>query len=175
MISNIRRGSCSISRAVKSNTAAMASNTVPRAAAAWHCSATGILHNHRGHAPGVGSLLFLVSPLAVSLLLRAFAGDGWKDLGINPRLSKNLLWYLASLLMYPIVTLVVVLIDFGLGTITLPASGFTTGMFLGAFTIAVGPMLLKDVFEEVGWRGYLTPKLLKLRYPPLAMHIVRSE
>jgi membrane protease YdiL (CAAX protease family) len=126
----------------------------------------------RGHAPGVGSLLFLVSPLAVSLLLRAFAGDGWKDLGINPRLPKNLLWYLASLLMYPIVTLVVVMIDFGLGTITLPVSGFNTGMFLGALTIAVGPMLLKDVFEEVGWRGYLTPKLLKLRYPPLAMHIV---
>ena len=32
----------------------------------------------------LGILLWLIAPLGASLLLRAFAGDGWKDFGIKP-------------------------------------------------------------------------------------------
>ena len=40
---------------------------------------------------GVGITLWLVSPLVVSFLLRGFAGDGWKDLGLKPAFKCNIL------------------------------------------------------------------------------------
>jgi len=40
---------------------------------------------------GLGLTIWLISPLAVSFLLRAFAGDGWKDLGIRPAIKGNVL------------------------------------------------------------------------------------
>lgn len=39
----------------------------------------------------LGMLLWLIIPLVVSLLLRAFAGDGWKDIGIKPFFKRTLL------------------------------------------------------------------------------------
>jgi hypothetical protein len=47
----------------------------------------------------LGMLLWLVAPLGASLLLRAFAGDGWKDLGIRPDLKGNGVWYGVGLLL----------------------------------------------------------------------------
>ena len=32
----------------------------------------------------LGMLLWIITPLVVSLLLRTFGGDGWKDFGIRP-------------------------------------------------------------------------------------------
>ncbi len=40
---------------------------------------------------GIGMAIWIISPLAVSLLLRAFAGDGWKDLEIRPAIRGNVL------------------------------------------------------------------------------------
>ena len=38
----------------------------------------------------LGMLVWLVIPLVVSLLLRSFAGDGWKDIGIKPLFKRNI-------------------------------------------------------------------------------------
>ena len=47
----------------------------------------------KGSAPGegVGTLIWIISPLGVSFLLRAFAGDGWRDLGIRPNIIEKLI------------------------------------------------------------------------------------
>ncbi len=45
---------------------------------------------------GLGTLIWLVSPLVVSLLLRALAGAGWKDFGIALHLKTSWRWYLAT-------------------------------------------------------------------------------
>ena len=37
----------------------------------------------------LGMLLWIITPLVATLLLRAFAGDGWKDFGIKPRIKGN--------------------------------------------------------------------------------------
>jgi hypothetical protein len=51
---------------------------------------------------GLGVTLWIVSPLVSSFLLRAFAGDGWQDLGIRPNIKGNVLWYAISILIYPV-------------------------------------------------------------------------
>lgn len=51
---------------------------------------------------GIGMLIWIIAPLGVSFLLRAFAGDGWKDLGIRPAIKGNILWYIISILVYPV-------------------------------------------------------------------------
>ena len=40
---------------------------------------------------GIGMAIWIISPLAISFLLRAFARDGWKDLGIRPAIKGNVL------------------------------------------------------------------------------------
>jgi len=37
------------------------------------------------HSQGIGQLIWIIAPLGTSFLLRAFAGSGWKDLGIRKR------------------------------------------------------------------------------------------
>ena len=86
-----------------------------------------------GSAPsdqGIGTLIWLVAPLGVSLLLRAFAGDGWGDLGIRPAIRGNTLWYIASILVYPACTAFILVVGSALGAVSL--SGFSAGAFVQA-------------------------------------------
>jgi len=109
---------------------------------------------------GPGILLWLVTPLAASLLLRAFAGDGWADLGVGPNLRGNLPWYAVSLLVYPVLTAIVLVIGGGIGPITFPDPSLgTLGLVAEAFALGIVPQFLKNVFEEGAWRGYLAPKV----------------
>ena len=121
----------------------------------------------------LGMLLWLVTPLAVSLLLRAFAGDGWRDLGIRLAFASNLGWYALSILVYPICIALILLIGGAFGTTSFP--GFSSGG-IGLFLQLVGASfvanLLKNIFEEFSWRGYLTPKLKLLGVHDLANHAI---
>ena len=69
---------------------------------------------------GLGLLIWIITPLAASFLLRAFAGDGWKDLGIRPAIKGNGLWYAVSILVYPVCTALVLVIGLALGAVSFP-------------------------------------------------------
>lgn len=116
----------------------------------------------------LGLLLWLISPLAVSFLLRFFAGDGWADLGIRPRLKENARWYLVSLLVYVVGTALVLLLGVTSGATAL--TGASMGAMSGAFAVAFGMLFFKNIFEEFGWRGYLAPKVYTLGWNTLAAH-----
>lgn len=107
-----------------------------------------------------GLLLWLIAPLITALLLRAFAGDGWKDFGLWPSLQGNLVWYMTSLLIYPVVAVVVLAIGGGLGLVTAP--NFSFGLLFSAFAGGLMPAFIKNIFEEFAWRGYLAPKVNSL-------------
>ncbi len=122
---------------------------------------------------GLGLLLWLVTPLAVSLLLRAFGGDGWRDLGIRPGLKSHPGWYALSILVYPLCIALILAIGGVLGGVSFP--GFAsrgTGMFLQLVVVQFVTNLLKNIFEEFTWRGYLTPKLKLLGVHDLANHAI---
>ena len=111
----------------------------------------------------LGMLVWIVTPLILSLLLRTFAGDGWKDFGIKPNFKGNWIWYLFSILVFPVVTALVVLVGSAFGWIRFPnLAANTPTLILQAFALALLPQLIKNFFEEVPWRGYLAPKVYSL-------------
>ena len=125
-----------------------------------------------GSAPseeGIGILIWLIAPVGVSLLLRAFAGDGWKDLGIRPAIKGNILWYAVSIFVYPVCTMFILVVGLALGAVSL--SDFSAGPFVQALTLAIIPGLITAI-EEFGWRGYLAPKVYKFGLNAFVAHAV---
>ena len=122
---------------------------------------------------GLGILLWLITPLAAALLLRAFAGDGWKDFGIKPNFRGNLVRYVVALLVYPVLTVLDLIIGNGLGLITFPNFSLSSvGLIVQAFTLGILPQFIKNIFEEAAWRGYLAPKVYSLRLNDYVGHVI---
>jgi len=122
---------------------------------------------------GLGILLWIIMPLGASLLLRAFAGDGWKDFGIKPNFKGNASWYVVALLVYPVSTACILIIGSGFGLITFPNSSLSTlGLVFQAFALGILPHFIKNIFEEAAWRGYLAPKVYSLRLNDFVGHLI---
>ena len=136
----------------------------------WLNNVTG---NTQPPLQSLGALVWLTSPALVGLLLRAFGGDGWKDSGFWLNLRTGWKWYLVAIFVYPVIALLV----FGLAFMVKAASadGFVTQGF-GAYTSVVifmlGASLMKNIFEEFAWRGYLTPRLDAAKVHPLLNHLI---
>ncbi len=121
----------------------------------------------------LGILIWLVSPLTANLLLRSIGRDGWKDFGIGLHLKSGWRWYLAALIIVPVISLVIIAIGDLLGVST--STGFSgQGMktFLSLLVTAFAGSMVKNIFEEFAWRGYLTPRLMSLKANPSISSIV---
>lgn len=138
----------------------------------WLNQVTG---NTQPPMQSLGVLVWLTTPALAGILLRAFGGDGWKDAGFGLALPSGWIWYLVAILVYPLATL----LTFGLGALlgVVRADGFAAQGF-GAYLSAAGVMLvgslMKNIFEEFAWRGYLTPRLDAARVPPMLNHLIVS-
>jgi len=121
----------------------------------------------------LGALVWLTSPALAGFLLRALGGDGWKDSGFGLNLISGWKWYLAAILVYPLIALLV----FGLASLFgfISADGFAAQGF-GAYLSIAGTMfagsLMKNFFEEFAWRSYLTPRLDATKIHPLLNHLI---
>jgi len=111
-------------------------------------------------APGLGQLVWLVSPFVIMLGLRLFGGDGWSDFGLKPNFKGNGFWWAASILVFPVVIGVILLLGTMVGSLELDLtmSAAFSSMLLAAFVTAI----FKNIFEEFTWRGYLAPKVYSL-------------
>ncbi len=133
----------------------------------------GVTGNTMPPMQSLGALVWLISPALAGIFLRAFGGDGWKDSGFGLNLPSGWKWYLVAILVYPLVAL----LSFGLALTlkAISADGFAAQGF-GAYTSAVGVMfvgsLMKNIFEEFAWRGYLTPRLDAAKVHPLLNHLI---
>jgi membrane protease YdiL (CAAX protease family) len=108
---------------------------------------------------GPGFLIWGTAPVLVCLLMRAVTRD-WSDFGARPGIRKNLPWYLISLLAYPVAIALVLLI--GSLVSASSVSGLSMEPFVQAMLPAMVVYLFFALFEEVGWRGYLAPKMYSL-------------
>jgi membrane protease YdiL (CAAX protease family) len=116
----------------------------------------------------LGMLIWIVSPLLTMVILRSFMGDGWKDFGIKPNLKGKSLPYVVSLLFFPVLAAIIILTGHYLKW--LDAANLSSS-FLAAFGMALIPSLIKNIFEEFAWRGYLAPKLFSIGSNRLFFHI----
>lgn len=105
--------------------------------------------------------------------MRALAGDGWKDFGLKPHIRGNLLWYVFALLVYPVVTALVLFTGKTFHMITLAGlSPDALGPVLQVFAAGLLSVLIKNVFEEGAWRGYLAPKVHSLGLNDFVGHTI---
>lgn len=117
---------------------------------------------------GLGALIWLASPLATNLLLRAWAGDGWRDLGLRPHFKTSWGWYLLTLMIIPGVT--AICLGFGVRFGAIAVNSFAAQGIQPLLTVlgsSFAAAMVKNIFEEFAWRGYLTPRFESIQLHPL--------
>ena len=119
-----------------------------------------------GNSLGMG--LWLILPFLAALILRIVSRDG-EGMGLKPNFRKSCVWYLAALLIYPVVTIIVL----GLAAFTggVELSGDKTALLSLAATAFLF-QFVKNIFEEFAWRGYLTPKLIELKLSDWSIYTI---
>lgn len=115
---------------------------------------------------GLGALLFVLSPTLMAVGLRTIGREGWADAGL--RLGTRRRWY-AGVLIVPAATAVAVLLGILVGNVTVPPDG--PARFAGLFAAGLVARLLFSLFEELGWRGYLEPRLAALGVHGVRRHL----
>jgi len=121
----------------------------------------------------LGVLVWLTSPALAGIFLRVFGGDGWKDSGFELNIRSGWMWYIVAILVYPLASL----LTFGLALAlkAISADGFAAqglGAYMSVVVIMFVGSLMKNIFEEFAWRGYLTPRLDAAKVHPLLNHLI---
>jgi membrane protease YdiL (CAAX protease family) len=109
---------------------------------------------------GLGQLLWIIAPLGVTLLLRTVGGADWGDFGLRPKFKGNGFWWLVSVLVFPVVITITVLAGVLLDVLELDMNMLST--FVAALLMGLFSAMIKNLFEEFTWRGYLAPKVYSL-------------
>ncbi len=121
-----------------------------------------------GDSLGMG--IWLVLPLLTALVIILISRLSWQELGLRPNFIGNIKWYLASILIFPVVTAIVLLIGAAANWIDL--SAFDLRPFMVAFGSTLIANFIIDIFEETAWRGYLTSQLLKLNLNDWKLYLI---
>jgi len=109
--------------------------------------------------PGLGFLIWGIAPIASALVMKFLLRDE-VSLGFTPALKGHGRWYALSVLAYPVSIAIVVALGTLLGASA--TTSFTTPAFVTAMIPLAVTFLIFAFFEEVGWRGYLAPKIYGL-------------
>jgi membrane protease YdiL (CAAX protease family) len=126
-----------------------------------------LIDQPQGNSLGMG--LWLILPFLTALILRISCKD-WKDCGIKPYFKGNAKWYASSLIIYPFVTIVCIGLAAAFGYAKMAEFEMHTFLSLAVFSTAGG--LVKNIFEEFSWRGYLTPKIIELKINDWLVYII---
>ena len=127
-----------------------------------------LVSQHEGDSPGMG--IWLVLPLLTAFIIVLFSKASRRGLGLKPNFKGNMKWYLASVLIFPVVTAIVLLI--GATTNWIDLSSFNLKAFISAFCSTLLINFIIDIFEETAWRGYLTSQLVKLNLSDLKLYLI---
>ena len=120
----------------------------------------------------LGLVLWLISPMICTIILRTFGGDGWRNAGFAPNLKNNKMMYLISFLIYPTVTFIAVMLGKMTGGIRLSNTNITIKAYIGILLVQIATQFIKNIFEESVWRAYLTNQLLKLKLSDLKIYLL---
>lgn len=117
----------------------------------------------------LGMGLWLVLPVLTMLVLRIVNRD-WKDIGVRFNFKGNMKWYAAAIAIYPGVAVIVVGLAFLINSAS--ASDIEVSTLLSLVGVSIAGSFIKNIFEEFAWRGYLTPKLIELKFNDWTLYLV---
>lgn len=109
--------------------------------------------------PGPGFLIWGIAPI-VSVLVMKFLLRDKISLGFKPAFKGNGRWYALSAVAFPVTIAIVLAFGQLLGASTI--SNFTLPAFVTAMIPLAVTFFIFAFIEEVGWRGYLAPKVYNL-------------
>jgi membrane protease YdiL (CAAX protease family) len=120
-------------------------------------------------APGPGFVLWVLAPIGSALVVRAIFRD-WRDAGIRLMLRRHPGWYAISAVTY--VSLMLIAIAAGSALGVLRVANFDLLPYLVGAAMAFAFFFVFAICEEMGWRGYLVPKLVSLGISGYPMHLL---
>jgi membrane protease YdiL (CAAX protease family) len=106
--------------------------------------------------PGIGFLVWATTPIVSALVMKFLLRDP-VSLGFRPAFRGNGRWYALSILAFPVAIAIVLALGLLLGASSI--SNFTGPAFVTAMIPLAVTFFIFAFFEEVGWRGYLAPKV----------------
>jgi membrane protease YdiL (CAAX protease family) len=121
----------------------------------------------------LGLLIWILAPLLTVLILRGFGKDGWSDFGLRFNFNGNAGWYLFAFLLYPVTIAITLLLGGLFGVVSfegLATKGFSA--LLQVIAVGFAASLIKNIFEEFAWRGYLTPRFKALGLSNVQNHLL---
>lgn len=112
--------------------------------------------------PGLGLLVWGTAPLVATLIMKLLLRDK-TSLGLRPNVAGegSRRSYLLSLLLYPAAIITVTLAGYLLGALTVEP--MPTAELVAALLPLVVTYFIFGFFEEIGWRGYLTPAVYRVQ------------
>ena len=127
-------------------------------ASAWASAAAG---------PGA-ILIWMLTPLAAAVVIRLVAGNR-RGTGLKPFFRGSFGAYLLSILFFPAAVSLVTAAGKAAGVTDFQAGPI---LFIQTAAGALVFNLVKNVFEEFSWRGFLTPVLHEAGLHPLLNHLL---
>jgi membrane protease YdiL (CAAX protease family) len=106
--------------------------------------------------PGPGFIVWGMAPALIALVLRLATRD-WKDTGFKPNFSRSRRVWLLVIVSVPGLMAVNTILAVASGAASLLE--FDVAKYLTAVLPGLGVFTVFAIFEEIGWRGYLVPKL----------------
>ncbi|QNO15866.1 CPBP family intramembrane metalloprotease [Alkalicella caledoniensis] len=117
----------------------------------------------------LGMGIWLVLPFLCGIAIRAFRKD-WKDLGIKPRFKQNVKWFGLAILFFPAITLLFTLLAWILGLVSF--SSFSAASIIPSIASMFIALIIKNIFEDFAWQGYLTPKLAAVKINDFKLYLI---
>ncbi|MDF2879302.1 MAG: family intrarane metalloprotease [Clostridia bacterium] len=110
---------------------------------------------------GLGLLLFILAPSLLAITL-SIDEKQIKSLGLKLNLKQNFKWYIFCFFFDVVVFLLVFFIGyFGKGIVKTPTITLIE-VIISTALVSIPTTFIKNIFEEIGWRGYLSERLYSL-------------
>ena len=112
---------------------------------------------------GFGIGLWILAPLLFSFIFRGFKKNEWKDIGLKIYFKSNIFLYIIAFFLPIIISIILILLGFFTKSFEQETiSTLNISQVIPLLLPLIIGNIIKNIFEEFGWRGYLVPKIFKV-------------